>query len=167
MEISRLSFTRETKEKMEKGLNRRQAGRLRFERLKEAENEGLLGKVETRIGVARLVGFTDAQYKTGYSWVSNLVTRKHLSETIRGFDEHGRARYEYHIIGDPTYTVVRKKSNKNSKTVKPQNVAISVKTEERQTVCKLEITKGETTIKVELPTTQDVISVITNVLERR
>ena len=166
MEISRLTFTKETKEKMEKGLNRREAGRLRFERLKEAEEEGLLANVSTRIGVAKLAGFTDERYKTGYSWVSNLVTRGHLSETIRGFDEHNKATYEYHIIDNPTYTIRRGKTKRNNqvKVSKPERIMTSVTEVNDQRTYKLEITEGDMSIKVELPTAQDVITVITNVL---
>ena len=54
MEISKLTFTKETKEKMEKGLNKRQMGKLRFERLKQAEKNGTLSMARTRC----LVGAT-------------------------------------------------------------------------------------------------------------
>ena len=91
---------------MEKGLNKRQRGRLRFERLKEASENGELQKAKTRADVARLVGFTSAQYKTGYSWVMNMITRKHLIERISGIGKNGRAEYEYHIGTDPDYNLV-------------------------------------------------------------
>ena len=98
MEISRLTFTKETKDKMEKGLNKRERGRLRFEKLKEAEANGKLQKAKTRMEVAQLAGFSEKQYKTGYSWVMNMLTRKHLIEHISGRFPNGRAEYEYHIL---------------------------------------------------------------------
>ena len=109
---------------------------------------------------------TDERYKTGYSWVSNLVTRGHLSETIRGFDEHNKATYEYHIIDNPTYTIRRGKTKRNNqvKVSKPERIMTSVTEVNDQRTYKLEITEGDMSIKVELPTAQDVITVITNVL---
>lgn len=91
---------------MEKGLNKRQRGKLRFEKLKEASENGGLQKAKTRADVARLVGFTSAQYKTGYSWVMNMLTRKHLIEHISGIGKNGRAEYEYTLGTDPDYDMV-------------------------------------------------------------
>ena len=106
MEVSRILFTKETREKMEKGLNKRQRGKLRFERLKEASKNGELQKAKTRADVARLVGFTPEQYKTGYSWVMNMLIRKHLVERISGLGKNGRAEYEYTLGTDPDYGMV-------------------------------------------------------------
>lgn len=106
MEVSRITFTKETKDKMSKGLNKRQRGQLRFERLKEAEANGRLQKAKTRADVARLAGFTSDQYKTGYSWVMNMLTRKHLIEHISGMGKNGRAEYDYAIGTTPDYGMV-------------------------------------------------------------
>ena len=161
MEISRLTFTKETKERMNKGRNKRQAGELRFKRLKEADEEGTLAQVKTRMGVAKLGGYTEDNYKTGYSWVTNLINRGHLSETIRGFDDKNRPEYEYHIIGTPVYKI-----HKTSKKNVVEETPAPVLTDNKPTVngCKIEITKDGMTMKIELPTAQDLISVVTNVL---
>ena len=115
MEVSRVLFTKETREKMGKGLNKRQRGKLRFEKLKEAFENGELQKAKTRADVARLVGFTSEQYKTGYSWVMNMLTRKHLIERISGLSKNGRAEYEYTLGTDPDYGMVNAAAARSKK----------------------------------------------------
>lgn len=167
MEVSRLTFTKETKDKISKGLNRRQQGKLRFEKLKEAEENGLLQKAKTRIEVAQLAGFTKEQYKTGYSWVSNMLVRKHLIERISGIGMNGRAEYEYHLGSEPDYSnysaaKARAKINKQPEVVvdevetKPQVIA---------SVAKLEIVRGDLSIKIEFANDTNVIELVKQLLK--
>ena len=46
MEISRLIFTKETKEKMNKELTRKEKGKLRYKKLEELANNGKLASKE-------------------------------------------------------------------------------------------------------------------------
>lgn len=139
MEISRLTFTKETKEKMEKGLNKRQRGKLRFERLQEAEKDGRLQKAKTRMDIARIAGFSDRQYKTGYSWVMNMLTRKHLIEHMVALGKNGRAEYEYSLGSTPDYgmaktTAGRLKANEQKKAEATESGKVFVWTDEAPTV---------------------------------
>ena len=62
MEVSRIIFRKETKEKMERGISPQEKGRLRWEKLKEAETNGLLQKAKTRTDIGKIVGIEN--YKT-------------------------------------------------------------------------------------------------------
>ena len=95
MEISRLTFTKETQEKMEKGLSKRQRGKLRYQKLVEIANNGRLSIAKNRREVARLVGYMPGQEHSGYSWVTNMINRGHLKETVVGSGRHGYLEYEY------------------------------------------------------------------------
>lgn len=171
MEVSRLTFTKETKDKISKGLNRRQQGKLRFEKLKEAEENGLLQKAKTRIEVAQLAGFTREQYKTGYSWVSNMLIRKHLIERISGIGMNGRAEYEYHLGSDPDYEMKgviasRKKNNKEAEEVIVMNTRIpEPKPQVLASAIKMEITKGNLSIKVDITDSNIALDLIKQLLK--
>ena len=89
---------------MEEGLNTAQRGKLRWERLKEAEKHGSLSSAKNRYEVANIAGFTEETRDRGYQWVSNMVTRKHLKEVITGVGKNGKFEYEYHTVGDPDYS---------------------------------------------------------------
>ena len=98
MEISKLTFRKETKEKMEKPLSAMEKGKLMWARLEEAEKDGRLQQAKSRADVAGIAGYTDS--KRGYSWASNLVKRGALVETIYGPGEYtyalGKApKFEY------------------------------------------------------------------------
>lgn len=167
MEVSRLTFTKDTKNKMTKGLNRRQQGKLRFERLKEAEANGLLQKAKTRSEVAQLAGFTREQYKTGHSWVSNMLVRKHLIERISGMGMNGRAEYEYHLGSEPDYSnhnaaKARAKINKQPKVVVDN---VETKPKVIASVAKLEIVRGDLSIKIEFANDTNVIELVKQLLK--
>ena len=124
MEISRLIFSKETKNKIEKDLNASQRGQLRWERVKESDKHGSLAMAKNRNEVANLAGFTKENKDRGYQWVSNMVAREHLQEIVQGIGKNGRIEYEYHVLSDPDYS--RKKArdarlaNQNKK--KAENV---------------------------------------------
>lgn len=104
MEISRLIFSKETKNKIEKDLNASQRGQLRWERVKESDRHGSLAMAKNRNEVANLAGFTKENKYRGYQWVSNMIARKHLQEVAQGIGKNGRIEYEYHVLSDPDYS---------------------------------------------------------------
>lgn len=89
---------------MEEGLNASQRGKLRWERIKEAEEHGSLSKAKNRSEVANIAGFTEETKSRGYQWVSNMIARKHLKEIMIGVGKNGKFEYEYHTVGDPDYS---------------------------------------------------------------
>lgn len=167
MEVSRLTFTKETKDKISKGLNRRQQGKLRFEKLKEAEENGLLQKAKTRIEVAQLAGFTREQYKTGYSWVSNMLIRKHLIERISGIGMNGRAEYEYHLGSDPDYSNHKAAKARAKIDKQPEIIVDNIETKSQviASVAKLEIIRGDLSIKIEFANDTNVIELVKQLLK--
>lgn len=106
MEISRLIFTKETKEKLDKGISAQAKGKLRWEKLKEAENNGTLQQAKSRIDVGKIVGLDND--KTAYSWVSGLIHKKAIVETLDSF-ENNKAVYTYHLGKPLSYVNGRKK----------------------------------------------------------
>lgn len=106
MEISRLIFTKETKEKLDKGISAQAKGKLRWEKLKEAENNGTLQQARSRIDVGKIVGLDND--KTAYSWVSGLIHKKAIVETLDSF-ENNKAVYTYHLGKPLSYVNGRKK----------------------------------------------------------
>lgn len=121
MEVSRIFFTKETKDKMEQGLNIMQRGKLRWEKIKEADAKGTLAMAKNRYEVANLAGFTEDRRDNGYQWVSNMVGRGHLQEIVHGVGPNGKVEYEYHAVGEPDYNhskARRAKQNKAENSVK-------------------------------------------------
>ena len=124
---ARVSFTKETREQLEKGLTRRQAGKLRFNRLKELDDEGRLSAAKNRWDMASMVGLGGV--KAGYAWVSNLINRGHITETLLGTAPNGKLEYEYHIVREPSYNTHR---------------GASPKVEDKVSVAKVEATADNT-----------------------
>lgn len=106
MEISRLTFTKKTKEKIDKGLSPKAKGKLRWDKLKEAEDNGILQQAKNRIDVGRIVGLEND--KTAYGWVSGLINKKAIIETLDSF-ENNRPVYTYHLGRPLNYVNGRKK----------------------------------------------------------
>lgn len=102
---------------MEEGLTSAQRGKLRWERIKEAEEHGSLASAKNRYEVANVAGFTEENRNRGYQWVSNMISRKHLQEVMRGVGKNGKFEYEYHTVGEPDYS--RQKA-KNARLKKQQ-----------------------------------------------
>lgn len=183
MEISRLTFTKETKEAMKKDLSVRQRGRLLFARLQELDNDGTLSKAKSRADVATMVGYTEDQAKAGYSWVSNLIRRGHVSETIQEWTPSGKMIAEYHTTGSvPSYgyeEAGRRKAKKEKiaeEWKKRQDKEASEQTKqrveapiiERATISKpikIEITRGDVTIKVEMDSHEEASKLITTIMK--
>ena len=118
---------------MEKGLSPQSKGRLRWEKLKEAEANGLLQKAKTRTDIGKIVGIEN--YKTAYSWVSNMIGKKALIETVVGFDGM-RAIYEYRLGTPLSYNNGRRKQ-------KSEQVIQVMKEAKRQGLVKDELSVRE------------------------
>lgn len=148
MEVSKLNFTEETKEKMGKGISFRERGRLHFERLKELDESGALSKATNRYEVARLVGYIGDKDKAGYSWVANLLNRGHLKETMIGLSPKGQMEFEYHVVGlGPLYRYDEHSRAMGKKLVE-ENPQIEVSAPRKTT--KVEIANRDLVVKIEL-----------------
>lgn len=188
MEVSKLSFTKKTQDKMDRGMTVREKGKVLFARLQELEADGTLSKAKTRADVARLVGYSEERAKAGYAWVSNLIRRGHVSETIQEWTPSGKMVAEYHMTGSvPDYgyeEVNRRKAKKKvgqelrrwqdkvaagyiPQAPEPQvyeekQVASDIKI---MTPIKIEITRGDTTIKVEMDSHEEASKLITAIMK--
>lgn len=175
MEVSRLSFTKKTQDKMNKNMSVREKGKVLFARLQELEADGTLSKAQSRADVARLVGYPEERAKAGYSWVSNLISRGHIRENILEWTPSGRMVAEYHTTGStPDYgygEAKRRKAKKQTRQISqvpaPQvydggQVAGGAKI---MTPIKMEITKGDVTIKVEFTEVEQVTDLIATIMK--
>lgn len=176
MEISRLSFTKKTQEDMGKGMSVREKGKVLFARLQELEEDGTLCKAKSRADVARLVGYPEERAKAGYAWVSNLIRRGHISETILEWTPSGKMVAEYHTTGstpDYGYEEVKRRKEKKEKVasewVKLMPVQeIEAPIVERATInkpIKIEITRGDISIKVEMDSHEQANKLITTIMK--
>jgi len=188
MEISRLSFTKKTQEAMNKDMSVRAKGKTLFTRLQELEDDGILSKAKSRADVARLVGYPEERAKAGYAWVSNLIRRGHVSEIIQEWTPSGKMIAEYHTTGSmPDYgyeEVNRRKAKKKAgqelqrwqdkvaaghapQAPEPQvfdekQVAADIKI---AAPIKIEITRGDMTIKVEMDDSEQASKLITTIMK--
>lgn len=175
MEVSKLSFTKKTQEDMKKDMPVREKGKVMFARLQELEADGTLSKAKTRADVARLVGYSEERAKAGYAWVSNLIRRGHIRENILEWTPSGKMVAEYHTTGSmPDYgyeEVDRHKAEKKvgqlSQLPEPQvydekQVASDTKI---MTPIKIEITRGDMTIKVEMDSHEEASKLITTIMK--
>ena len=104
MEISRLTFSKETKEKMEKGINHFKKGELRWQKLQELEDTGKLSKARNRQDITSMMGLGTG-YGAAYTWLSHMISRGSIKEILLGFDKNERPEYEYHLTNEnrPNY----------------------------------------------------------------
>ena len=176
MEVSRITFKKETQEAMEKGLSVRQRGKLLFSRLQELDNDGTLSKAKNRADVAWLVGYNKDQAKAGYAWVSNLVRRGNLSETILEWSPSGKMIAEYHVLKSPDYDYQETKRRVDSREKRAEQILeelhhwqkqAPILTEEKSDTnpIKIEITRGDMTIKVEMDSHEEASKLITTIMK--
>lgn len=79
---ARVKFTEDFKTKTKsKKLSPREIGKLRWQKIIEAEKRGELQFCGTRKDVAVLAGY-DRNEKKGVMWVRNMINRGHLTETL-------------------------------------------------------------------------------------
>lgn len=168
MEISRLSFAKKTQEAMNKDMSVREKGKILFARLQELEENGALSKAQNRADVARLAGYPEERAKAGYAWVSNLVRRGHLTEIIREWTPSGRMIAEYHLTGsapDYGYEEAKRRRNKKQNIAKVAEKIIEQEKAVANTPVKLEITRGDMTIKVEFAEVEQASKLITTIMK--
>lgn len=125
MEVSRLTFTKETKEKMERPLNHFQRGELRWKRIKEYEDNGTLSKARNRMDLVEMLG-AERKYNAVYSWISNMVTRGFIKETMTGVDANGKMEYEYHTVRTPNFSPASNAHKGCKVTEKPTPKAVAI-----------------------------------------
>lgn len=167
MEVSRILFTKETKEKMERGLSAREIGRLRWEKLEELYNSGELQKVKNRKELAAAVGFTPQQIDKGYRWVTNLINRKHLEEVSMGVN-NGFIEYQYFLTGKlPKYKGYSSRNKYQTKPTRRQTTTTKVveKPKTTETKGQIIVTRGDVTITFnDIDLSDDLIKLITELL---
>ena len=145
-----------------------------FEKLKELEKSGELVKAECRSDLVRLLGFRDKNI--GYTWIVNWIRRGHLQETELGRDGNGRVIANYKLTGSEpvwrTFGADKKKSGKKTERA-PEPPVMKVYDKEQikadaPTIImpiKIEITRGDTTIKVEMGDYEKVSELVKAVLK--
>ena len=152
MEVSRLIFSKETKDKMETPINHFKKGELRWKRIEEKEADGTLSNARNRMDLVEMLG-SERKYGAMYNWVSNMITRGFIKETMLGFGSDVKMEYEYHTIKSPNFSPAknankgRKVSSKPNKMV-PEVVALPVVKEEPKKA-KVVIRYKELTIELE------------------
>lgn len=125
-------------------LTAHQKGKIYFERLTELDNSGELAKAKDRKDVVNIVGY-NGEKDSGYSWVSNLVRRGHLSETLVGIED-GKKIFEYHLARKhPIYG--KKRRTKKVATVEDRTVQLQKIHDEARKHCVVGEDKPQLTIK--------------------
>lgn len=114
MNVSKVTFSEEFKEKFNKGISPQEKGRLRWERLNELDKMGVLQKITTRRQLASAVGIQSQA--TGATWVGSMVSKGAITETLIGYDNY-KPIYEYHLGKPLNYTNGRKKFAKTAENV--------------------------------------------------
>lgn len=116
---ARVILTKETKEKMEKGISQFRKGELRWQKLQELESTGKLSKARNRQDITSMMGLGTG-YGAPYTWLSNMISRGSIKEILLGFDKNQRPEYEYHLTNNnrPNYERFGK-ANKPKPTEKP------------------------------------------------
>ena len=180
MEVSKLTFTKKTQDEIKKGMTARKKGKVLFARLKELEEDGTLSKAQTKADVARMVGYPEERAAAGYMWVSGLIKRGYLREIIQGWKPGEGMVAEYHTTGSmPDYDYDGRKKQKHEE----QTIAkVAEDTTEREEVVvhtpdhdygkvitntpiKIEIAKGDMTIKVEFAEAEQATNLITTIMK--
>lgn len=124
MEVSRLTFTKETKEKMMEPLAHYKKGKLRWNKLKELEADGKLMSARNRQDIIGMMGLSKG-YGAPYTWVSNMISKGYIKEVLTGFDKAQRPEYEYHLVGQPNYSY--KERAEKTKATKEKKKVIEAK----------------------------------------
>lgn len=150
-------------------------GRELFGRLKDLAKDGTLEKARNRADVATLVGYPSDQSKAGYSWVSNLIKRGYLKERIVGVTPSGGMISQY-TLGDeePMYDYEEIKKRKEAKENRKEmwfkeNMqtmpVLDGKEVVNPDVIKINITRGDLNINVEVVNSDQAIKLITTILK--
>lgn len=114
MNVSKVTFSQEFKEKINKKISPQEKGRLRWERLNELDKIGALQKITSRKDLALAVGIQNLP--AGVTWVASMVKQGVLIETLTGYNNY-KAVYEYHLGKPLNYTNGRRKFTKTTEDV--------------------------------------------------
>lgn len=178
MEISRLVLTKATKEQIQKELSQLKKGQLRWERLKEAEEKGLLSLAKTRKDLAEIAGFSEEEMKAGRRWVSVLIGRGHIKEVLSKYAGRN-SEHEYFLKSNPDYLRLHNRKKTNKKTnkkndkcdvdnrtidIKKENTVALPKEKNESKKYKLEFSNETTIVKLELDDIDDLVKIIKETL---
>ena len=133
---------------MNQPLTNRRKGELRWERLKELDEAGMLSKARIRTDITKMLGLGDG-YGAGYTWVSNLIKRGYIKETIYGTDANGRMEFEYHIVGNPYYSGTRPIKSKKAQVTRKRKTSKATSSISASGQIKATIRYGELSIEIE------------------
>ena len=86
----RVIFSEDFLEKTKKPLTNKEKGRLRLEKMREAEKEGKLSLARNRVEVGELVGIPKDQLTVINTWVCRQIKCGKLTETLLGFDNQNK-----------------------------------------------------------------------------
>lgn len=177
MEVSKITFTKNTRNKMEQGLNITQRGKLRWGKLEELYNEGRLQNFKNRNEVAKAVGFMPEQMKRGYGWVTNMINRGYLTEVAMGLNRYGKMEYQYFLTNSkPDYSHGGKKSKSPKTSTKattmqpkvaerPAEQIILSRAGVETSYTKVTITHGDTIITIENADSETLIKIVMGVVK--
>lgn len=174
MFASKITISKDTEEKNKMSV--REKGKVLFARLQELDNNGMLSKAKSRADVATMVGYTTERAKAGYSWVSNLISRGNLRETTLEWSPSGKMIAEYHVVKSPDYDYQETKRRKDSKKKRAEKVTQELQRWQKQTPIlaeekpvtnpiKIEITRGDMTIRVEMDNHEEASRLITTIMK--
>lgn len=143
---ARVILTKETTDKMKKGISQFRKGELRWQKLQELEDTGKLNKARNRQDIIGMMGLGTG-YGAPYTWLSNMISRGSIKEILLGFDKSQRPEYEYHLTDDnrPNYERIGK-ANKPKPTSTP-TASKPVTVERNTTVTTNTATKMKATIR--------------------
>ena len=149
---ARVIISPETIKKAGKISNKRK-GELRFKRLVEVANTGVLQQAKTNIEVGKLIGITDA--KAAYSFVQYQIEQGNLIRRLSGRNPRtGRPEYEFSFNFEKPKTPDQLKEV--FKVVEPQQKAEPIV---------LTITKGDIKISIENLTNDKAIELAKSILK--
>lgn len=134
---------------MNEPINHFKRGELRWKRIKEYEDDGTLSKARNRMDIVEMLG-SERKYNAVYTWVSNMITRGFIKETMTGVNNNGKMEYEYHTVRTPNFSPA-KNANKGRKIVKtptPKAVVVPV-VDKEPTQAKVVIRYNDLTIELE------------------
>ena len=114
---ARVIFSKDFQEKMNKPLSSFEVGKLRWAKIEELNTSGRLSNIKNRQQLCLAVGMTEEQAKlSGPAYVSNLVRRKNLKETMMGLED-GKMTFAYTIIKAPLFGKRKRRSRKTREAI--------------------------------------------------
>lgn len=78
-------------------LTKTQRGRMRFERIVEADANGKLEKAKNRVDVCKIANLGLENEERLYAWVTKLINQGIIQEEFLGKNKRGRREYRYSI----------------------------------------------------------------------